>query len=426
MSRTRRLWMLITSTLITALVVSSCATGPDNNQNSLRPEGENAEKIMTLFSPIFWLATVIGVAVICATVYISFRFRATDKNKSPKQVHGNSILEIGWTILPLIILIGIAIPTVQTVFELDRKAEPDAIKVEVVGKQWWWQFAVETEPYQLYNADGTEKVSANGASEMAKEVVTANELVVPVNRDFELDIKACDGEIPVVDKTVDELKQANPCNVVHSFWIPSLGGKADAVPGRSHRLVLKASKEGIYTGQCSEYCGLSHGVMRMQVRVVSEAAYAQWIENLQKPPVTPSIAAEGKVPTPAQRAIQKYGCANCHAMDGSSQVSYGPNLTHFGADFENEVLGGGSIPKTDEHIWNWVYNATDWKNGWGIPMQSDDCRLGVAPGPGKRCVGMPNFSVPYVYQGPDGKDITLPKMSQDEAKSIGEYLAKNK
>ena len=172
MSRTRRLWMLITSTLITALVVSSCATGPDNNQNSLRPEGENAEKIMTLFSPIFWLATVIGVAVICATVYISFRFRATDKNKSPKQVHGNSILEIGWTILPLIILIGIAIPTVQTVFELDRKAEPDAIKVEVVGKQWWWQFAVETEPYQLYNADGTEKVSANGASEMAKEVVT--------------------------------------------------------------------------------------------------------------------------------------------------------------------------------------------------------------------------------------------------------------
>ncbi len=426
MSRTRRLWILIASTLITALAVSSCATGPDNKQNSLRPEGESAEKIMNLFSPIFWLATVIGIAVLVATIYVSIKYKASDKNKSPKQVHGNSILEIGWTILPLIILIGIAIPTIQTVFDLDKKAEPGAVKVRVTGKQWWWQFAVETDPYQIHNPDGTLKVLEDGRPAMATTIVTANELVVPVNRQVELDLRACDGETPVVDKTVDELKQANPCNVIHSFWIPSLAGKMDAVPGRSNHLVLRAKNEGIFTGQCTEYCGLSHGVMRMQVRAVSEAQYAQWIESMQKPPAQPSIAPEGQEATPAQRAIEKFGCANCHAMDDPSTVSYGPNLTHFGPKFENEVLGGGSIPKTHEHTWRWIFNATDWENGWGIPMQSDDCRLGVAPGPDKRCVGMPNFSVPYIYKGPDGKEAKLPAMTETEAKAIGDYLYKNK
>lgn len=426
MSRTRRLWMTIPSAILGSLIITSCATGPDNDQNSLRPKGESAEKIMNLFSPIFWVATVIGIAVIVATIYVSIRFRSTEKNRSPKQVHGNSALEIGWTILPLIILIGVAIPTVRTVFDLDKTAQPNAVKVEVVGKQWWWQFAVETEPYQVYNADGTPKVNDYGRPEMATKVVTANELVVPLGRQFELEIKACDGETPVIGKTTDELKDANPCNVIHSFWIPSLGGKADAVPGRTNRLVMKPTEEGIFTGQCAEYCGLSHGVMRMQVRVVSEAEYAKWIENLQKPPVTPSVALEGSEPDEAQKAIAKFGCANCHAMDDSSTVSYGPNLTHFGPDFENEVLGGGSIEKTEEHIWQWVYNSTDWQNGWGIPMQDDDCRLGVSPGEGKRCVGMPNFSVPYTYEDENGKEVTLSAMTETEAKAIGEYLKKNK
>lgn len=425
MSKTSRL-RAIATVAIPLLFLTSCATGPDNNQNSLRPKGEQAQKIMDLFSPVFWIAAVIGTAVLLATVLISFKFRSTAKNSSPKQVHGNSVLEIGWTILPLVILIGVAIPTVKTVFDLDKPAKANAVRVDVTGKQWWWQFAVKTDAYQLYNADGTVKVDADGKPQTATQVVTANELVVPVKSDVELNIGACDGETPIVDKTTDEVKAANPCNVIHSFWIPSLGGKADAVPGRKHRLVLKTDKEGLFTGQCAEYCGLSHGVMRMQVRVVSQAEYEKWIENLKKPPVALSTAAADAIPTAAQRAIVKFGCANCHGFDDPSAVSYGPNLTHFGADHENEVMGGGSIEKTTDHIWKWIYNADDWQNGNGIPMQSDDCRLGIVPGKGKRCVGMPNFSVAYKYTDEKGKEVTLPAMTETEAKAIASYLEKNK
>ncbi len=381
---------------------------------------------MNLFTPIFWIATVIGIAVLVGAMYISLRFRATKKNQSPKQIHGNSILEIGWTILPLVLLIGIAIPTVKTVFDLDKKASADAVRVVVTGKQWWWQFAVQTDDYAVMNPDGTAKLDAAGKPQTANQVFVANELVVPVNRQIELDLNACDGETPVVGKTTDELKEANPCNVIHSFWIPSLGGKADAVPGRTNKLVLQATKKGVFTGQCAEYCGLSHGVMRMQVRVVSEEEYANWIKDLQKPPVESSVAAAGQTPTAAQKAIQAFGCANCHTMDDPSTASYGPNLTHYGPKFDGEVLGGGSIEKTLEHTWKWIFNATDWENGNGIPMQSDDCRLGTSPGEGKRCNGMPNFSVPYTFTNEDGNAVTLPAMTTADAQAIATYLYNNK
>jgi cytochrome c oxidase subunit 2 len=426
MSKTRPTVKIVILTIASTIFLASCATGPDNNQNALRPEGEVAERIMNLFSPIFWIAVAIGVGVLVATIYASIKFRATDKNKSPKQIHGNSVLEIGWTILPLIILIGVAIPTVKTVFDLAKPAKADAVKVQVVGKQWWWQFEVQTDEFPLTNPDGTPKLDAEGNVEKANEVVVANELVVPVKSEIELDLRACDGDTPVLDKTTDELKAANPCNVIHSFWIPSLGGKVDAIPGRKNRLVLKTDKEGLFTGQCAEYCGLSHSVMRMQVRVVSQAEYEKWIENLKKPPVVASVAAEGQTPTSAQRAIEKFGCANCHTFDNTAAVSYGPNLTHYAPDFENEVLGGGSITKNFEQTWKWIFNSTDWRNGNGIPMQADDCRLGPAPGEGKRCVGMPNYSVPYEYEDENGKKVVLPAMTESEAKDIASYLMKKK
>lgn len=428
MSRTRRVSTALVVILV-PLLVSSCAAGPENNQNSLRPKGETAEKIHSLFSPIFWIATVIGVGVLVATVVIALRFRETEKNKQPKQIHGNSVLEIGWTILPFLILVGIAIPTVQTIFELDKPARADAVQVEVVGKQWWWQFAVETDEYTVKNPDGSNQIDADGKPITAKRVVTANELVIPVNRQVEFRIRACDSETPVIGKTSQELKDANPCNVIHSFWIPSLGGKADAVPGRTNRLVFTAKEEGLFTGQCAEYCGLSHGMMRMQVRAVSAEAYDQWIANLQKPAAFAAIAAEGEKQTPAQAAIEKFSCSNCHSFTNPSEVSYGPNLTHYGENFDNEVLGGGSIVKTQEATWRWIFNATDWENGWGIPMQADDCRLGPTPGtqfPGKKCVGMPNFSVLYTYTNAEGRQTTLPAMTEAEAKAIAEYLHKNK
>lgn len=412
--------------VVFTLIFASCATGPDNKQNSLRPEGDAARKIMNLFSPIFWMATVVGVLVLLTTVYVAIKYRATEKNNSPKQVHGNKILEIGWTILPLVILLGIAVPTVKTIFELAKPGGPNSIQVEVVGKQWWWQYGVSTDSYPVYNIDGTQKIDADNKPVFASAVITANELVIPVKTRIEFSLKACNVDTPIANKSKEELQTSNPCNVIHSFWIPSLGGKKDVVPGRTNKLVLEADKPGLYTGQCTEYCGLSHSMMRMQIRAVSRAEYDAWIENLKKPPVASSVAKADELPTPAQEAIGKYGCANCHSFDDPSIKSYGPNLTHFGQDYDNEVMGGGSIAKTQTHIWKWIHNATDWENGNGIPMQDTDCRLGAEPGEGKRCVGMPNFSVAYKYKDKDGKDQMLPAMSEDEAKAIATYLSANK
>jgi cytochrome c oxidase subunit 2 len=423
--RIRRRYIALVGAVLPVLFLASCATGPDNNQNTLRPEGKQAKTIQNLFAPIFWIAITVGVAVFIATIFVIIKYRATDKNKSPKQVHGNSVLEIGWTILPFVILIGIAVPTVKTIFDMNKAPKTNAIKVEVVGKQWWWQFGVYTDEYNVKNVDGSNKVDAEGKAVTAKQVVVANELVVPVHRQIDLHIKACNEDTPVVGKTTDELKAANPCNVIHSFWIPSLGGKADAVPGRDHRLVLEADHKGVFTGQCAEYCGLSHGVMRMQVRAVSQSDYDKWIRNLQNPPVASDVAAAGTEANAAQKAIEKFGCTNCHSFDDPSVKSYGPNLTHFGPDYSTEVMGGGSIPKTLEHTWKWIHHATDWENGNGIPMESEDCRLGVSPGGNKICNGMPNFSVDYTYKE-NGKKVTLPAMTTSEAKAIADYLYKNK
>ena len=430
--RTTKRIKLILSIAIFSIITAGCATGPDNKQNSLRPEGDAARKIMNLFSPIFWIATVIGVLVLLATIYISIKYRSTEKNKFPKQIHGNTFLEIGWTILPLVILIGVAVPTVKTIFELDKPGGNNSIQVEVVGKQWWWQFGVQTDQYPIYNSDGTPKLDAKMTPVTANEVITANELVIPVKTRIELKLKACTEDTPIADKSTEDLKATNPCNVIHSFWIPSLGGKKDVVPGRTNTLVLEADKPGLYTGQCAEFCGLSHSLMRMQVRAVTQADYDKWLDNLKKPPVNVCFDAAGQANScdvktvEAKRSILKFGCANCHSFDDPSSKSYAPNLTHFGSDFDNEVVGGGSIDKTQEHIWKWIHNATDWKNQNGIPMQADDCRLGPVPGEGKRCVGMPNFSVVYKSVDDTGKETNLPAMTEEEAKSIAQYLSANK
>ncbi len=429
MSRARKFRNII-ALLTVALFTASCAAGPDNNQNTLRPKGEGAETIMNLFSPVFWIAVVIGVGVLTATIYVAIRYRETPKNKAPKQIHGNSVLEIGWTILPLLLLIGIAIPTVQTIFDLKAPAGEDALKVEVVGKQWWWQFAIETDEYELKDIDGTTKLDADNQPITSDRVVVANELVVPVNRQIDFDVKACNDDTPVIGQTAEELKAANPCNVIHSFWIPSLGGKIDAVPGRTNNLTLTPTQEGVFTGQCAEYCGLSHGVMRMQVRVVSEQEFQDWIAAQKNPPTDPCEfgVCEGEV-NEVDELIRKFGCANCHAFNDPSEKTYGPNLTHFGPDFDNEVMASGIYEKNFEQTWRWIYNATDWENGWGIPMQADDCRLGPTPGQfkeGGRCVGMPDYSKEYTYKDLDGKTNTLPAMTEEEAQKIAKYLLGNK
>jgi cytochrome c oxidase subunit 2 len=373
-SRGRRLVLVAVAAL--AVVLAACSEVKNNGQNSLQPKSPQAQKIYDLFVPILIVAIVVGIAIIVATVVVALKFRyKKGSNENPKQVHGNTRLEIGWTILPALILLFIAVPTVATIFDLAENPGPQALQVHVVGKQWWWEFKYPNE-----------------------KVVTADELVIPTGRDVFVKLDACEGS-----------GASETCNVIHSFWVPELSGKKDVVPGQTNTLTLSADKPGTYLGQCAEYCGLSHANMRFRVIAKSPADFEQWISEQQDGPVNPLYEADGTTPAgPTQDLIVKtFQCTNCHIFDDSSKASYGPNLTHLAS---RTTFASGTYPLTRKNLIDWVRDAPSM-----IPMSSQDCRL--PPGDGI-CVGMPSF----ITNTPPGQQ----SMTQQQAADIADFLLEQK
>lgn len=370
-SRGRRLVLVVAAFL--ALALAGCSEALKNNkQNSLEPKGPQAQMVDDLFRPIALLAILVGIAIVIATVVIAIRFRyRPGKNENPKQIHGNTKLEIGWTILPALLLAVIAVPTVSTIFDLAKDPGPSALQVVVEGKQWWWQFSYPDQ-----------------------KVVTADELIIPAGRPVKVHLTACDGT-----------GTAKTCNVIHSFWVPELAGKKDVVPGHDNWLTIEADKPGTFLGQCAEYCGLSHANMRFRVIAKTRDDFAQWVSDQQQGPAVPLFEADGTTPAgDAQNLVANtFACTNCHVLDDSSKASYGPNLTHLAS---RSTFASGTYELTRENLIKWVMNAPSM-----IPMESQGCRL--PPGQGI-CVGMPSFT----EDTPKG----LPTMTRTQAEQIADYL----
>ncbi len=265
-----------------AALLAGCAN--DAPQDTWAPEGENAQMIHNLQWPIFALAGVIGLIVFAVIGYVVVRFR--DRGQPiPEQTHGKPALEIGLTILPAIILIGIAVPTVTTIFALAETDDTECV-INVTGNQWWWEY-----DYPVGD-DGTicgDYVPTEGE---ALPIITSGQLVMPT------DTKV--------------LLRGTSRDVIHSYWIPKLNGKRDMVPGRVHYLRLETATPGIYAGQCTEFCGLSHANMRMEAVALEPADFQRWIDNELKPYQAPepgTAAAEGEATFLQQ-------CARCHQVNG--------------------------------------------------------------------------------------------------------------
>jgi cytochrome c oxidase subunit II len=359
---------------LSSLLLAACSA-EDNGQNSLKPEGPQAHKIYNLFTPVFFVSVVVGVLVLGAVVVFALRFRyRPGKNENPKQIHGSTPLEIGWTIVPALILAVVAVPTIITIFDLSKEPTGDVVNVTAVGKQWWWEFKY---PEQ--------------------DVVTANELVIPAGRPVRVNLTACDESLP------------NKCNVIHSFWVPELNGKRDVVPGRKSFTTIEADKPGTYLGQCAEYCGLSHANMRFRVIAKEPQEFDRWIGEQQQGPTVPFQVGTGAQTQPAGPAQElmstKFQCTNCHSVGDSKVSSYGPNLTHFAS---RTTFASGYYGLTRDKLVQWVHNAPGL-----IPMESKACREPGEPAAGK-CVGMPSFS----RDTPAGQ----PTMTQQEAEQIADYL----
>jgi cytochrome c oxidase subunit II len=338
---------------------------------------------------LLW-GTIVFVLVEALLIYTIVKFRRREGAPEPKQIHGNTALEITWTVIPAVILVFIAIPTVKTVFQTQAKVRADALQVEAIGHQWWWEFR-----YPQYPG-----------------LVTANELYLPVGRTVNFALTTKD--------------------VLHSFWIPRLGGKRDLISNRTNYLWFTPDStygEAALNGMCAEYCGDSHANMKFRVFVVAKGDFDQWAQHqaanaLPHRPVdsaatpapavaqatTPSgvpvtLASQDggaasssapatfmawskplpafvvpRTPVPAglswsgpagdaERGKQLYGmssCIGCHAVRGNpmSIGNIGPDLTHLGT---RHTLAAGLYPNDTKHLALWIKNARAMKPGSIMP-----------------------------------------------------------
>lgn len=307
--------------LASVLLLTSCAE--DAPQDFLEPEGKYAKKIDTLQKPVFLLAIIVSIFVFGLIVVAIAKFRqkpGDDPDELPEQLHGNTKLEIGWTILPAVVLGVLAVAMMPLIFELNEKPD-EYLAVDVYGQKYWWGYEYAGD------AEGDEPGNAAYGIE-GDGIRTANELHIPVDVPVYLTLRSND--------------------VIHSFWAPKLNGKRDVVPGRTHHWKLQADEPGVYSGQCAEFCGTSHAFMRLKVVAHDDASWDEWVTTMQAPVTAPeegSLAAEG------HELFTQKGCAGCHQVDGEfEEVAEGapsaPNLTKL---FTRDCFAGCIYDLTDRN-----------------------------------------------------------------------------
>jgi cytochrome c oxidase subunit 2 len=246
--------------LTVALAVLMAACGQNHPDSIFHHRTEFNREVEVLFKILIWAGTAVFIFVEALLVITLIKYRKRPGQPQPEHVHGNTTLEITWTVIPLVILIVIAIPTVRTIFHTQAKARSDALQVEVIGHQWWWEFR-----YPQY--------TTQGAGGHVDTVVTANELYLPIGRTVNFSLKSRD--------------------VIHSFWVPALAGKRDVVTNHTNYLwyTPDSTTADAFNGACVEYCGTSHANMRFKAFTVSQADFDSWIANQEATAVGSAAAA---------------------------------------------------------------------------------------------------------------------------------------
>jgi cytochrome c oxidase subunit 2 len=248
-------------------------------QSSLAPKSDFARTLDNVFMHTVWWGLLVFVIVEGLLVFVILRYRQRggESEARPEHVHGHTRLEIAWTVAPAVILAFIAVPTIRAIFLTQDITPRDGdLKVRVVGHQWWWEF-------QYPNL----------------KVVTANELHLPAGKRAVFDLETAD--------------------VIHSFWVPELGGKRDVIPRHVNHIWFTPDSPGEYTGQCAELCGYSHARMGFRVIVDSPQDFQAWVENQLKPAV--AFAPPPAAPAPAAPASPDTGKAATPAGPGQAPAA---------------------------------------------------------------------------------------------------------
>ncbi len=328
--RLARMAGLVAIGAVVAAFLAGCGA-VDTPQTMLFPRSDNNQAINDLYAPLTWLAVVIFIIVQGLLVYSIFRFRVRDDDDDsiPPQIHGNTRLEIVWTLAPSIVVVIMLILTYQTMAVIEADPPPDALRVRVVGHQWWWE---------VHYPD--------------HDVVTANEIHIPIDRAVYFELESND--------------------VIHSFWVPRLMGKRDLMPGSTNTIWFTPSEEGLYLGQCAEYCGTAHAQMRFHVVVESETAFNNWLERQREPAVEMTgDAAEGAA------LFVSRACVTCHTIRGTDAIgTIGPDLTHVA---RRSYIAGGILENTPGNVRNWIGDSQSLKPGnlmvLPVELSEEDIRL---------------------------------------------------
>ena len=376
--------------LTVALAVFLAACGQQSYPESIFHGRTDVNRdVDYLFKILIYAGTAVFIFVEGILVWTLIKFRKRPGQPEPVHVHGNTTLEIAWTVIPLVILILIAIPTIRTIFKTQAVARSDALQVEVIGHQWWWEFR-----YPQY------------------QVVTANELYLPVGRTVNFTMTSKD--------------------VIHSFWIPALSGKRDVIPNHTNYLWFAPDSSGsnAWNGACAEFCGTSHANMKFRTFTVAPADFESWAKHQAEAaagtpaPAAPAAPAPGATAAPAaappaaapatapataaapvvqagfvsfpreqmpantvpkteipaglnfddslldkgdpasgaKLVISNGGCLACHAIKGNPMMigNIGPNLTHVAT---RTTIAAGLFPNDAHHLARWVKNARKMKPG---------------------------------------------------------------
>jgi cytochrome c oxidase subunit II len=309
---------------VLALAITGLLAGCAGSPSPLDAAGPMADKEAGLFWLILVVATIVFVAVTGTLLYFMIRFRAHPDSPPARQIGGNQRLEITLALIPTVVLFIVLFATIFTMFNLAQPASANTLTVKAIGHQWWWEFQYPNQ-----------------------KIVTADEMYIPVNTVVHIELESN--------------------NVIHSFWVPQLGGKTDVIPGHNNTTWLEASKPGDYRGLCTEFCGTQHAHMDYLVRAVPADQFQAWVQQQNQ---TAPMLAKTDPNYAGQQLFLTKGCVGCHLIDGvnkPSNLQIGPNLTHFGS---RQLIAGWVLDNNTTNLKSWVRDAQAVKPGSDMPAFS--------------------------------------------------------
>jgi len=316
--------------VITALVIAflsstvALADGPWTND----PQGPQARAIADLYWIMFVAAVVVLAIVDGGIIYAGIKFRERPGHVA-KQFHGQNFLELSWTVIPTIMVVSFSVLSWQKLDFINNTRGGDVgMVVQAQGSQWTWTFGYPHED-RFKLLDGS-------------YLKVGEELHIPVGMKVRVELSAKD--------------------VIHSFWVPSVGGKKDAVPGRATELWIQADKAGTFKGQCLEFCGDGHADMLITLVAHPQSDYAAWAVEAVKE----ANRAIDPATTKGRETFLSLACVGCHTVKGTAASGkIGPELTHVAS--KKSIAGGVLSPVNEENLTKWIKNPPAVKPGTQMP-----------------------------------------------------------